>query len=79
VDSRNWGVGRLKKFETRGVLKKESRSTGRIGLQADRHGYLPEVKIEIPEWMPDRINNSSARSTIIEKLGLNQQLTEDLI
>jgi hypothetical protein len=55
------------------------RSTGRIGQQADRHGYLPEVKIEIPEQMPDRINNSSARSAIIKKLGLNQQLTEDLI
>jgi hypothetical protein len=32
---------------------------------------LPEVKIEITEQMPDRINNSSARSAVTEKLGLN--------
>jgi hypothetical protein len=40
----------------------------------DRHGYLPEVKIEIAEQMPDRANNSSARSTVTENLGPNQRL-----
>jgi hypothetical protein len=29
--------------------------------------------------MPDRINNSSARSVVTEKLGFNQRLAEDLI
>jgi hypothetical protein len=38
-----------KKFEIRGVLKKESRFTGRTSHQADQHGYLPEVKVEISE------------------------------
>jgi hypothetical protein len=55
------------------------RSTGRTSHQADRHGYFPEVKIEILEQMPDQINNSSARSAVTEKLGLNQRLVEDLI
>jgi hypothetical protein len=68
-------VGELevqKKIEIHGVLKKEMGSTRCTSYQADRHGYLLEVKIEIPEQMPDRINNSSARSAIIEKLGPNQ-------
>jgi hypothetical protein len=60
VDSRSWGVGSSKKFEIHGILKKESRSTRCTSRQADRHGYLPEVKIEIPEQMPDWIKNSSA-------------------
>jgi hypothetical protein len=57
VDSGSW---RFKKFEIRGGLKKESRSTERTSHQADRHGYLSEVKIEIPEQMLDQSNNSSA-------------------
>jgi hypothetical protein len=48
------GVGSSNLFEISGVLKKESRSTGCTSHQADRHGYLPEVKIEIPEQMPDQ-------------------------
>jgi hypothetical protein len=79
MDSRSWGVGSLNFFEIRGILKKESRSTGRTSHQANQYGYLPEVKIEILEHMPDRINNNSARSVVIEKLGPNQQLAEDLI
>jgi hypothetical protein len=51
----------------------------RTSHQADRHGYLLKAKIEIPEQMPDRINNSSARSVVTEKLGLNQRLADDLI
>jgi hypothetical protein len=73
------GVGSSKYFEIHDALKKEPRSTGRTSFQSDRHGYLPEVKIEIPEQMPDRINNSSARSAVTEKLGPNQRLAEDLI
>jgi hypothetical protein len=61
-----------KKIEIHDVLKKESRFTGRTSHQADQHGYLFEVKVEIPEQMPDRIINSSARSAVTEKLGLNQ-------
>jgi hypothetical protein len=76
------GFGELevqKKFEIIGVLKKESRSTRRTNHQANRHGYLPKVRIEITEHMPNWINNSSARSAVTEKLGLNQWLAEDLI
>jgi hypothetical protein len=68
------GVGSSKKSEIHGGLKKESRSTERTSHQVDRYGYLPEVKIEILEQMPDRINNSSVRSAIAEKLGLIQRL-----
>jgi hypothetical protein len=72
MDSRSWGVGSSKNFEIRGILKKESRSTGCTSHQADRYGYLPEVKIEILEHMPDQINNNSARSVVTKKLGPNQ-------
>jgi hypothetical protein len=68
-----------KKIEIRGVLKKEARSTGRTSHQADRHGYLPEVKMKILEQMSDQINNCSARSAVTEKVGFNQRLVEDLI
>jgi hypothetical protein len=51
----------------------------RTSHQANWHGYLLKAKIEIPEQMPDRINNSSARSVVTEKLGLNQRLADDLI
>jgi hypothetical protein len=54
------GVGSLNFFEIRGILKKESRSIGRTSHQADWHGYLPDVKIEIPKEMANRINNNSA-------------------
>jgi hypothetical protein len=46
VDARSRGVGSSKDFEIRGVLEKEPRSAGRTSYQANRHGYLPEVKIE---------------------------------
>jgi hypothetical protein len=55
VDLRSRGVGSSKDFEIRGILKKELRSTGRTNYQADRHGYLFEVKIEISEQMPIRL------------------------
>jgi hypothetical protein len=54
------GVGSSKHFEIHYVLKKESRSTGCTSHQANRHGHLPEVKLEILEQMSDRVNNSSA-------------------
>jgi hypothetical protein len=61
VDTRSQGggVGSSKDFEIRGILKKEPRSTGCTSYQADRHGYLPEVKIESPEQMPGQVNNRS--------------------
>jgi hypothetical protein len=49
ADSRSRGVGSSNDFEIHDVLKKELRSNGRTRYQADRHGYLPEVKIEITE------------------------------
>jgi hypothetical protein len=64
VDSRSRGVGSLNFFEIHAILKKEPRSTGRTNYQADRHGYLHEVKIEILEQMLDQINNNSARSAV---------------
>jgi hypothetical protein len=63
--------GGSKDFVVRGVLEKEPRSNGPISYQADRHGYLPEVKIEISKQMPDHANNSSARSAVTENLGPN--------
>jgi hypothetical protein len=66
-------------FLSRGILKKELRFTGCTSHQADQHGHLPEVNVEIPEQMLDQIINSSARSVVTEKIGFNQQLTEDLI
>jgi hypothetical protein len=73
------GVGSSKDFEICGILKKELRSNGRTSYQADRHGYLPEIKIEISEHVLDRTNNSSARSAITEKLGPNHRLAGDPI
>jgi hypothetical protein len=49
VDARSQGIGSSKDFEIHIILEKESRSARRTGYQADRHGYLPEVKIESPE------------------------------
>jgi hypothetical protein len=39
--------GSSKDFEVRDVLKKELGSNRPSSYQADRHGYLPEVKREI--------------------------------
>jgi hypothetical protein len=47
ADARSRGVGGSKDFEICGVPEKEPRPTGRTSYQADRHGYLPEVKIEV--------------------------------
>jgi hypothetical protein len=73
------GVGSSKDFEIRGVLEKEPRSAGRTSYQADRHGYLPEVKIESPEQMPDRVNNRNAQSVGTKKSKSDQRSAEDLI
>jgi hypothetical protein len=68
ADARCRGVGSLKDFEIRGILKKEPRPVGHISYQADQHGYLPKVKIESSAQMPDRVNN---RSTWIVSQSLN--------
>jgi hypothetical protein len=57
ADARIRGVGSSKDFEIYGILEKEPRSVKHTSYQADRHGYLPEVKIESSEQMPDRVNN----------------------
>jgi hypothetical protein len=58
--ARSRGVGSSKYFEIDGILEKEPRSVERTSYQADQHDYLPEVKVESPEQMPDRVNNRSA-------------------
>jgi hypothetical protein len=52
VDARSRGVGSSKDFEIRGALEKEARPVGCTSYQADRHGYLPEVKIEVQNRCP---------------------------
>jgi hypothetical protein len=79
TDARSRGVESSKDFEIRGVLEKEPRSARRTNYQADRNGYLPEVKIESPEQMPDRVNNRSARSVGTKKSEPNQRSAEELI
>jgi hypothetical protein len=60
ADARSQGVGSSKDFEIHGVLEKEPRPAGHISYQANRHGYLPEVKIESSAQMLDPVNNRSA-------------------
>jgi hypothetical protein len=60
ADMRSRGVGSLKYFEIHDILEKEPRPVGHISYQVDRHGYLPEVKIESLAQMPDRVNNRSS-------------------
>jgi hypothetical protein len=79
ADARSHGVGCSKDFEICGILEKEPRSTRHTNYQADRHGYLPEVKIESPEQMPDWVNNKSTRSAGTKKSEPEQRLVEDLI
>jgi hypothetical protein len=79
VDARSQGVGSSKDFEIRDILEKEPRSARCTSYQADQNGYLPELKIESPEQMTDRVNNSSARSAGTNKLELDQRPTEELI
>jgi hypothetical protein len=59
VDARSRGIRSSKDFEIRDVLEKEPRFAGRTSYQTDRHGYLPEVKIESTEQMLDQVNNRS--------------------
>jgi hypothetical protein len=67
ADARIRGVGSSKDFEIYGILEKEPRSAEHTSYQADRHGYLTEVKIESSEQMPDQVNNRSARSAGTKK------------
>jgi hypothetical protein len=77
--ARSRGVGSSKYFEIDGILEKEPRSVERTSYQADQHDYLPEVKVESPEQMPDRVNNRSARSAGTKKLEPNLWSVEVLI
>jgi hypothetical protein len=52
ADTRSRGVGSSRDFDICGVLEKEPRPAGRTSYQADRHGYLPEVKIEVQNRCP---------------------------
>jgi hypothetical protein len=79
IDARSRGVGSSKDFEIHDVLKKEPRSAGRTSYQFDQCGYLPEVKIESPEQMSDRVNNRSTRSAGTKKSEPEQWSAEDLI
>jgi hypothetical protein len=62
ADATSRGVGNSKGFEIRGILEKEPWPTGRTSYQADRHSYLPKIKIESSAQMSDWVNNGSARS-----------------
>jgi hypothetical protein len=66
-DMRSRGVGSSKDFEIRGILEKEPRSARCTSYQADRNGYLPEVKIESLNQMPNQVNNGSAQSAGTKK------------
>jgi hypothetical protein len=44
ADAKSRGGGSSKDFEIRGIIEKEPRPIGRTSYQADRRGYLPEVK-----------------------------------
>jgi hypothetical protein len=79
ADARSRGVGSLKDFEIHSVLEKEPRSARRTSYQVDRNGYLPKVKIESPEQMPDWVNNRSARSVGTKKSEPDQRSAEELI
>jgi hypothetical protein len=79
ADARSRGVGSSKDFEIRGVLEKEPRSAGCTSYQADQRDYLPEVKIESPEQMPNRVNNRSTRSAGTKMSEPEQRSAEDLI
>jgi hypothetical protein len=79
VDARIRGVGSSKDFEIHGILEKEPRSARRTSYQADRHSYLPEVKIESSKQMSDRVNDRSTRSAGTKKSEPEQQSIEDLI
>jgi hypothetical protein len=79
VDVRSRGVGSSKDFEICGILEKEPISTRHTSYQADQNSYLPEVKIESSEQLPDRVNNRSARSTGTKKSEPDQQSVEELI
>jgi hypothetical protein len=46
ADARSRGFGNSKGFEICGILENKPRPAGCTSYQADRHGYLPEVKIE---------------------------------
>jgi hypothetical protein len=79
ADARSRGVGSSKDFEIRGILEKEPRYVRRTSYQVDRHGYLPEVKIESPEQLPDQVTNRGARLAGTKKIEPEQWSTEDLI
>jgi hypothetical protein len=79
ADAKSREVGISKDFEIHDVLEKEPRSVGRTNYQADRHGYLSEVKIESPEQMPDRVINRSSRSEVTKKSKPNQRSAEDSV
>jgi hypothetical protein len=79
ADVKSRGVGSLKDFEIRSVIEKEPRSARCTSYQADRNGYLHEVKIESPEQMLDRVNNRSGRSAGTKKSEPDQRLAEELI
>jgi hypothetical protein len=79
ADARSQGVGGSKDFEISDILKKEPRSARCTSYQADQNGYLPEVKIESPEQMPDRVNNRSARSAGTKKSEPDQRSAGELI
>jgi hypothetical protein len=60
ADARSRGVGSSKDFEICGILEKEPRPAGCTSYQADRHGYLPEVKIEVQNRCPIELTTEAS-------------------
>jgi hypothetical protein len=72
ADAKSRGVGSSKDFEIHSVLEKEPRPVGHISYQANRHGCLPEVKIESSAQISNQVNNRSAR-TVSQSLNRSRQ------
>jgi hypothetical protein len=71
ADARSRGVGGSKDFETCGIPEKEPRLAGRTSYQADRHGYLPEVKIEVQNKCPTGLTTEAPDQQVRRSQGPN--------
>jgi hypothetical protein len=71
ADVRSRGVGSSKDFEIHGVLEKVPRPAGRTSYQANQHGYLPKVKIEVQNRCPIRLTTEAPDQQVPISQGLN--------
>jgi hypothetical protein len=71
VDARSRGVRSSKDFEIHGLLEKEPSPAGRTSYQADQHGYLPEVKIEVQNRCPIGLTTEAPDQQVPRSQGPN--------